>query len=216
MNKSKLAVIIAIIFLSFWCFPLRGIRFGTMIFVHSALILYYGSIMILSMYILRRLPLIWSFISSLCFTLLSTDFWELPFPWVAPLNEGVLFFILRWRLFLVVSTILIMFCMFKYEWSFWKYFALTLPGFLYVFIYPFMVVIIDECGQLLMHPILGDLPPGVTKYLPCRVISTIGLGWVLLNGEPSNFLRELIASTAITPIDDKDSYQYQQTDRPTK
>lgn len=216
MNKSKLLVVVGIVFLSFCCFPLRRAEFGTFLTVHSALVLYYGSIMILSMYLLRYLPLVWNFISSICFTMLSMDYWELPFPWIAPQDEGILLFILRWRLFLVVSTMLIMFCLFKYEWNFWKHLALTLPGFLYVFVYPPMVAIINEYWRWLAHPVLGDLPPGVTTYLPCRVISTIGLGWVLLNGEPSNFLRQLIASTTVTPVGDKDLDQNQQTDHPTK
>jgi len=148
--------------------------------------------------------------------MLSTDYWELPFPWIAPLEGGRLFFILRWRLFLVVNTMLIMFAMFKYKWNFWKYLALTLPGFLYVFVYPPMVAIIGIWWRYLEHPVLGNLPPGVTTYMPCRVISTIGLGWVLLNGEPSNFLRQLIALTTATPVSDKNLYQNQQTDHSTK
>lgn len=202
MDKSKLLVVAGIVFITLYCFPLRGIRFGTLITVHSALILYYGSIMILSMYLLRYLPPFWNIVSSMCFTLLSMDYWELPFSWITPLDGGKLLFILRWRLFPVVSTMLIMFCMFKYKWNFWKFLALTLPGFLYVFVYPPMVAIINE-WWILEYPVLRNIPPGVTTYLPCRVISTIGLGWVLLNGEPSKFLRELIASTTATPVSDK-------------
>lgn len=207
MSKSKLLVIIGIFFISIYSVPLRRVEFGDALTVHSALILYYGAIMIVSLYILRRLPLLWNFASSMCFTMLSMDYWELPFPWVTPIEGGVLFFILRWRLFLVMCTILIMFTMFKYEWNFWKYLALTLPGFLYVFVYPTMVTIIAEWWWLLYHPVLGDVPSGVAKYMPCRVISTIGLGWVLLNGEPSNFLRQLIALTTTTPVNDKDLNQ---------
>jgi len=191
LKTARNLTILAIAVICLYCFPLRKIDIIGIFTIHSTLALYYGVIMILAMYVLRYLPLIWNFVSSLCFTLLSMDYWELPFPWLTPLKEGVLYFIIRWRLFQVITTMLVMFVLFKYKWTFWKFFALTLPGFLAITLYPLIIYLWGELWFIYL-PIIGHLDCGPLRYMPNRIISTIALGWVMLKGEPSVFLKGLM------------------------
>lgn len=194
--KIKILCVVAALLLIYDCFPLGATGFLYKLScyasdVHNAVILFYGLVAISSFYILsKKLTFIWSVIIGALFTFLSIDYWELPFPWVAPPAEGTLYFILRWRLFPVLVLIMIFFIFFKYDWSFWKYVALTLPGWSYVFVFPIMEQVYSGIKDCYV-PYVGWLSPGAFKYMPNRAIPTIFLGWVLLNGEPSKFFKQL-------------------------
>ena len=84
-----------------------------------------------------------------------------------------------------------MLVLFKYKWSFWKYLALALPAYLAVTLYPFIINMWGEIWWFEL-PIIGLVNSGPFRYIPNRIITTIALGWVLLNGEPSNLLKKLV------------------------
>ncbi len=191
MDKSKVMTIIAVVIVVWMFLPLRVMHLPMDAKLRTDMMLYYTLIMIAAMYKLRRMPLIWNFVGSLAFCLLSMDYWELPFPWLYTMDMGRVWFVLRWRLFPVVCPLGVMFALFEYEWSFWRYIALALPGILVMTVYPFVV------GTFGLHwtyefPIIGEIISGTWRYMPNRVISTVALGWVMLNGKPSRFLRKLI------------------------
>lgn len=192
MDRDKALTIFAIILVSFYLLPNRRIELpGGLLSIYTPLALYYIITMLLSLYYLRHLPFIWNIVSSICFTLISMDYWELPFPWLTPLEMGRTYFTIRWRIFPVISPMLIMFILFSYKWSFWKYNALALPGFLAKFLYPFILFISRNYVDTYV-PIIGLVDFGTFGYMPNRIISTLAIGWVLLNGTPSRFLKRLI------------------------
>lgn len=194
--KTKLICVFLLIFLAYDCFPFgaKGFLF-TLTNVHSAVLFFYGVVAISSFYLLSaKLPLLWAILFSANFTFLSLDYWELPFPWTLYPAGGTLRFIFRWRLFPVLSPLLIFFAFFTYKWSFWKHTALTLPGFLYLTVFPLMTKLYVDTGCIIHDyylPYIGWLSPGAFIYMPCRVFSTISLGWVILNGTPSHLLKQL-------------------------
>lgn len=194
--KVKVLCAILTLLLILDCFPLgtRGFLFK-LTNVHSAVLFFYGLVAISSFWILsNKHPLLWTPLLSVVFTFLSIDYWELPFPWTAPPAEGTLYFIFRWRLFPVWVPLLIFFTFFTYEWSFWRLSALTTPGWVYISVFPLMKGLYEVTGYLktdLYITHIGWLSPGAFIYMPCRVISTILLGWVLFNGKSSKFLAQL-------------------------
>lgn len=186
----------ATIFLILDTFPLgaKGFLFK-LTNVHSAILFFYGLVAISSFWVLSdRLPLSWAILFSANFTFLSLDYWELPFPWTMYPAEGTLYFIFRWRLFPVLCPLLIFFIFFTYKWTLWKHIALTLPGFLYLTVFPLMTKFYVDTGYIIHDCYIshiGWLSPGAFIYMPNRVISTVLLGWVLLNGRPSPFFKKV-------------------------
>lgn len=194
--RTKLSCLSLLFLLAYDCFPFgaKGFLFS-LTNVHSAVLFFYGCVAIASFYLLsRKLPLLWAVLFSANFTFLSLDYWELPFPWILPPAEGTLYFIFRWRVFPVLCPLLIFFVFFTYKWSFWKHIALTLPAILYFTVFPLMTKLYVETGYIIHDyyvPYIGWLSPGAFIYMPCRLFSTIPLGWVFLNGTPSQLLKQL-------------------------